>query len=142
MLESNLTANETGHHKSDDETEAYFIAYVSEERGGRRIPGAPIKIMGSQPEILGEQLGKLIRRRYPQVMRETLESMGRTKLITLELKSSYLLIRLELPPEHIRCPRRTTAFSRFVIGIKTALAVQDTVDSMLRRRRKPDLAIC
>jgi hypothetical protein len=118
----------------------YFIAHVGEEIGGRPVPGAPIKMLGCDPTIIGQQVAKLIKYRYREIQRHSMESMPRTKIITLELKSSYLIIRLELPPQHIYCKKRVKAFSLFTEGFKTELNTTPIEDPLIRRRRKSELA--
>lgn len=112
----------------------FFTAHLMEEKAGRALPGVPTKILGSDPTLVGQQVAKLIKHRYRDAKTNSFSSMPRTKIATVELLSSYLVIRLELPPPHIHCKNRTKAFSRFSQGVQQELSAIPKVTAPLTRR--------
>jgi hypothetical protein len=121
-------------------SQGYYIAHVLEEVGGRPVPGVPIKIMGEDPLAVGKNVAELIKQRYPAVDVRSIQSMPRVRLLSLLLPASYLVIRLEYPPEHVNSPKRSKAFTYFMDGLKEALNRKNTHVPIVRRRPKPDLA--
>lgn len=120
--------------------EVFYIAHVAEEVGGRPVAISPLKIMNESPSALGVKVAHLIMQRYPGADTESLETMARVKLLTVTLKSSYLLIKLEYPPEHVYAPNRLRAFGQFSAGVRTGFLERTKDEPLIRRRRKPDLA--
>ena len=121
-------------------SQGYYIAHMIEEIAGRPVPGVPIKIMGEDPLSVGKNVAELIKHRYPGVEVNSLQTMPRVRLLSLLLPASYLVIRLEYPPEHVNSPKRSKAFTCFMDGLKESLTQKNTHYPIVRRRPKPDLA--
>jgi hypothetical protein len=121
-------------------SQAYYIAHLMEEIGGRPVPGVPVKIMGEDPLAVGINVAELIKQRYPGVDVKSIQSMPRVKLLSLLLPASYLVIRLEYPPEHVASAKRSKAFALFMAGLEEALNRKPTHLPIVRRRAKPNLA--
>jgi hypothetical protein len=116
-------------------TPTLYMARIAEEKSGKPVPGSPIKLLGATPSDMGETLGKLIKNRYPEADLNSLECMPRTRLLSLLLRSSYLVIHFELPSKSIYYPLRKKAFSRFVEGLRSELEVKRREPAPLLRRR-------
>ncbi len=114
----------------------FFTSHVIEEIGGRPLPGVPIKIMGYNPRTVGQQVAKLVRGRYRDLQTDTVESMPRARMITIHLKSSYLLISLDFPCEGPDTKKLSVVFSRFVKAFTHELRTKDSLQLINHRRRK------
>jgi hypothetical protein len=89
---------------------------------------------------VGANVAELIKQRYPGADKNSLESMPRVRLLSLLLPASYLVIRLEYPPEYVNSPKRNKAFTFFLDGFTEALNRNNVHTPIVRRRPKPDLS--
>lgn len=99
----------------------FYVSLIREEVRGRPLPGAPIKLMGASPRIIGTQLAKLIAVRFHDIDVTTLESMPRLRLITLQLRKSYLSITFEFPIKKTPPKAKSVVFSQFVASFKNEI---------------------
>jgi hypothetical protein len=138
MMSFNLIANSqlSPLAQRQNVQQPFFVSNVIEEIGGRPIPGVPIKIMGHNPRTVGEQLAKLVRARFRELRPETIETMPRTRMIALQLKSSYLMIRFEFPSDGPGVKNQSVVFSRFVKGFASALEQLGSQQQDIQRGRK------
>lgn len=118
-----------------------YIAHISEEVSGRSIQAHPIKLLGENPYQVGQKVAELIKHRYLEADRESLETMQRSNLACIQLKSSYLMIYFECPPAHIPAFNRSKAFPQFAAGLKAELHAIKIENPVIRRRRKPGLSV-
>jgi hypothetical protein len=117
----------------------FFVALIGEEKEGRPLPGQPIKIRGACPSAMGSIAGELIRRRYTGAVHDSLECQPRSKIASILLKSSYLVIHFKCVSDALEYSADPKAFIRFTRSLRGALKVRCVDASAMLRRRKANV---
>ena len=114
----------------------FYVAHIVEEKGGRPVQGLPIRILGACPNTMGGKVGQLIKNRYLGADLSSLELQARTRIASVLLASSYIVIYFKFPSEGFYYPTRSKAFMRFACGLRSELKSGRVDRSVLHRRRK------
>jgi hypothetical protein len=120
----------------DSPTHDFYVAHISEEKSGKPVPGVPIKILGVCPRGIGEKVAQLIKNRYTEADLNSLQCQSRSKLASVMLKSSYIVIHFKLPSDNVYYPTKTKAFTRFASGLRAELTTTRPDHIFLHRRRR------
>ncbi len=120
-------------------TEEHFVALIGEEKEGRPMPGQPIKIRGACPRAMGSIAGELIKKRYTGADHDSLECQPRSKIASILLKSSYLVIYFKSASDAFEYSADPKAFISFTRALRSALKVRRVEASALLRRRKANV---
>ena len=114
---------------------APFMAQITEELQGKPVIGTPTKILGAKPNAMGKSTAALIKRRYPGVTGDSVESMSRLRLIAVTLNKSYLIIKFFNHDEDIKPSSLAKAFADFNKGLCSGLVAIDSSDLIIRRKK-------
>lgn len=120
-------------------SDAFFVALIGEEKEGRPLPGKPIKIKGACPSAMGSIAGELIRKRYSGADHDSLECQPRSKIASILLKSSYLVIYFKCASDPFEYSADPKAFIRFTQSLRGALKSRCVDAAVMLRRRKPNV---
>ena len=149
-VSSSLSSSSSAHLKlttgeelqNPKQTADYYVAVIAEEHQGRAIPASSLRLMAQCPEALGRSIGNLLRQRFNITSEDLVQKIPRLKIIMVELKDTYLVIRLEPPVDIARgdkivahCDR---AFSQFYRSIRAVISLPKP--PAIIRRRKPDIS--
>ena len=145
IVSSHLEATASSTSKVDNQelggpsTPEFFVALIGEEKEGRPMPGQPIKIRGACPRAMGSIAGELIKKRYTGADHDSLECQPRSKIASILLKSSYLVIYFKSASDAFEYSADPKAFISFTRALRSALKVRCVEASALLRRRKANV---